>query len=658
MSDIATLGLAVDSRQVKTATGDLDKLTQAGSKSEKSSLAMSKAWGAFSGVLAGVSIAGIAKKLIDTEREFGVLTSSLKTATGSTGEANKKFAELEKTASKLPESLNDTVNAFIKLKNLGLDPSERSILSYSNTAAAMGKSLNQMIEAVADASTGEFERLKEFGIRASKEGQNVTFTFKGVETTIRNTSDNIQKYLLRLGEVDFAGASADRMATLDGALSNLGDAWDGLFRKINSAGVGDLVTEAVRDMADSLGDPATIAAAQALAGGVVKSLNAIASAATNTVNVVKFLAEELAASVSGPASDDIVRLQERLENLQKARSANFASRLVDGFTDKELDAEINKLQRMIFAYHDAASAKKDVASTPAVEKDQITALQTVTETTKKLTAEQKAAAAAEKQRLRSINDTIEGYEREATILGKTSTEVAIYDLYSQGATKSDLDRARAALALVDAYQQQQDMIKSINDEIQKSIDEDLAVEEKRLEGLVMGTEKATDEMSVFAKRAAENMQDAFADFLFDPFKDGLDGMLKNFGQILQRMIAEAAAAQIFDAVLGKQGAGGQRSGGVDFGSVIGAAASFFSYEGGGFTGPGLRAGGLDGRGGRMAMVHPNETIIDHTKGQKVGGGNTFNFDLSGMKSAKEVKESMGLLQRGIGRAVSASGRYM
>ena len=35
-------------------------------------------------------------------------------------------------------------------------------------------------------------------------------------------------------------------------------------------------------------------------------------------------------------------------------------------------------------------------------------------------------------------------------------------------------------------------------------------------------------MSVFAEQAAKNMQDAFADFLFDPFKDGLGGMVDGF----------------------------------------------------------------------------------------------------------------------------------
>jgi DNA repair exonuclease SbcCD ATPase subunit len=38
-----------------------------------------------------------------------------------------------------------------------------------------------------------------------------------------------------------------------------------------------------------------------------------------------------------------------------------------------------------------------------------------------------------------------------------------------------------------------------------------------------------------------------------------------------------------------------------------------SFEGGGFTGSGPRSGGVDGKGGFPAILHPNETVIDHTK---------------------------------------------
>lgn len=55
-----------------------------------------------------------------------------------------------------------------------------------------------------------------------------------------------------------------------------------------------------------------------------------------------------------------------------------------------------------------------------------------------------------------------------------------------------------------------------------------------------------------------------------------------------------------------------------------AGQTIASFEGGGFTGYGARTGGVDGRGGMPAIVHPNETIIDHTKG---GGGTVVNINI-------------------------------
>ena len=43
-----------------------------------------------------------------------------------------------------------------------------------------------------------------------------------------------------------------------------------------------------------------------------------------------------------------------------------------------------------------------------------------------------------------------------------------------------------------------------------------------------------------------------------------------------------------------------------------------SFDGGGYTGNGPRTGGLDGRGGFMAMLHPNETVVDHSRGNSGG----------------------------------------
>lgn len=51
---------------------------------------------------------------------------------------------------------------------------------------------------------------------------------------------------------------------------------------------------------------------------------------------------------------------------------------------------------------------------------------------------------------------------------------------------------------------------------------------------------------------------------------------------------------------------------------MGANLTPRSFNGGGFTGMGSRSGGVDGKGGFPAILHPNETVIDHTKGQSSG----------------------------------------
>lgn len=99
-------------------------------------------------------------------------------------------------------------------------------------------------------------------------------------------------------------------------------------------------------------------------------------------------------------------------------------------------------------------------------------------------------------------------------------------------------------------------------------------------------EKTGNAISVYAEQAARNMQSAFADFLFDPFKDGLKGMLNGFVQILRRMAAEALAARIFEAI-GDWGTANKGAGGG-----LGAIATFASFFGGGRAAGGPVAPGM------------------------------------------------------------------
>ena len=118
-----------------------------------------------------------------------------------------------------------------------------------------------------------------------------------------------------------------------------------------------------------------------------------------------------------------------------------------------------------------------------------------------------------------------------------------------------------------------------------------------------------DELSPYAEQAARNMQTAFADFLFDPFEDGIKGMLRGFVDVLRRMVAEAAAAKIF---------GSKKSGGLGLGDLItGAVGSLFGFaQGGSFN-----VGGSGGTDSQLVAFRatPGERVSVSTPAQQKSG---------------------------------------
>jgi phage tail tape-measure protein len=131
------------------------------------------------GLAGTVGLAGAMKGVVGTITEFERLQGALETVTGGAEQGQEAFSKLQEFAAKTPFSLQQAVEGFIRLQSLGIEPTNELMTSFGNTSSAMGKSLIQFVEAVADASVGEFERLKEFGIKASSQGDQVALTFQG-----------------------------------------------------------------------------------------------------------------------------------------------------------------------------------------------------------------------------------------------------------------------------------------------------------------------------------------------------------------------------------------------------------------------------------------------------------------------------------------------
>jgi len=164
-------------------------------------------------------------------------------------------------------------------------------------------------------------------------------------------------------------------------------------------------------------------------------------------------------------------------------------------------------------------------------------------------------------------------------------------------------------------------------------------------------EKSADFLEEAFKRAAQNAQDAFADFLFDPFKNGLDGMLLNFVNVLRRMAAEALAAEIFKKIF-------QETGTKDGGDLLGKIFSGIKgiFGGGKASGGDVLAGRtylVGERGPEMftpratGTITPNNQTMNTTQNVSVKNINVLDPTLVGQYLNTDAGEKvvMNVIQR-------------
>lgn len=272
--------------QVQAALGGIEgRLRTATRAAGAFALAMGTTFAAF-------GIGGLVRGVIRTNREFQSLQATLETFTGSTEKAAGVFAVLRDFAARTPFSLAELTKSFNRMLAVGISPTIRALEAFGNVASGSGKRVIDFVEAVADAAVGEFERLKEFGIKARVEGDKVAFTFKGVKTSVEREAGAISEFLTKLGETEFAGAIARQAATINGALSNLGDAFDGFAAKVGEGGFNDAFAGFVRRLTDMVAHSDGLA--KVLSGALTAAVSGLEAAFFGLARAVQFGRDNLA----------------------------------------------------------------------------------------------------------------------------------------------------------------------------------------------------------------------------------------------------------------------------------------------------------------------------------------------------------------------------
>lgn len=366
------------SGKLKRSKKDLKEFGDQGQKSGRdASRGMKKTESSVSSLIPKIAVlatvtAGVAKAF-NIQRETDIMQSGLQTITQDAKQTGLVFDELNRFAAETPYTLEQSVEGFTKLVNLGLTPSKAALLSYGNTAAAMGKDLSQMVEAVADAATGEFERLKEFGIKAKNNGDTVAFTFQGTTTTIRNSSEEIEKYLMNIGENQFASSMSNRMNTLDGDVSNLAQTFGNTFRIINESSANSIFRESVQTTTDALYElNAMLESGQmgAYIDGFAASFGGFARDAEMAISYITDLFDETAGEWVEDVTDALEQLPQNVRaflqimtvesvssmQIMAVRAESFVAKIKALFTDDTVEGVRQREQAQIDAINLARQA--------------------------------------------------------------------------------------------------------------------------------------------------------------------------------------------------------------------------------------------------------------------------------------------------------------
>jgi phage tail tape-measure protein len=206
------------SQGMKAISKDLEKTSK---KWEKAGKAMTdhvtKPILAVGAAMTTVAVSGI-KGAAELEAYRNTLNTVLKDST----KAAKTMAWAVDFANKTPFETDSVVEATVRLAAYGME-AEKVLPGIGDMASVMNKDIMQAVEAVADAQTGELERLKDFGITKQMIIDHGNKVMRGKEIVNAKgqitDQENFNKVLFSLMEERFKGGMEIQANSFNGLMS-------------------------------------------------------------------------------------------------------------------------------------------------------------------------------------------------------------------------------------------------------------------------------------------------------------------------------------------------------------------------------------------------------------------------------------------------------
>ncbi|MCM3411460.1 tape measure protein [Metabacillus litoralis] len=260
------------------------------------------------------SVAGLAAAYVGFQAASSVFTTGINAASSLEGYRNtlevvmgdtKKAAETMKWAvdfaNKTPFETDSVVEATTRLQSYGI-AAQKHLPAIGDMAGVMGKDVMQAVEAVADAQTGELERLKEFGITKAMIEKKAGEMFKN-QVVVNNKGQIVEQEkfnqaLFALMDDKYAGGMERQANTFKGVMSTITGVWKtGLATMMGISAEGEIVQgglfDTIKDKATQLGSKLTQMANDGTFEGIGLKIKSGIETATNTLKTVKDVLTEV-----------------------------------------------------------------------------------------------------------------------------------------------------------------------------------------------------------------------------------------------------------------------------------------------------------------------------------------------------------------------------
>lgn len=656
MADLAKLVVKLEAQtaQYQKKLEQSDRRLKRFEKDTKRSL--TKVASSFKTILGGVAIGAFARKVATATATQEKAVKQLEAGLASTGNAvGRSLEELTGKAADLQKATTfgdeDIISAQAKLITFtgiareqfdrtieaALDLSTRMDQDLKSSVVQLGKALNDPV--------ANLSALSRAGIQFSDDQKD---TIKTLAET--NRLAEAQDVILKELERQFGGSARAARETFGGALTSLENAFGDLFEATEGL---DEARVSVEKLTTLLQDPKTVSAVNDITSSMVTGFGQSVELLVRLNNLwdkfkTSIGAEDIPLIGPHPTLKFFAGL---LENEQPSQKL-----LGNGKIDRSATQNPIKTNSVVTPLPVNTSSREDLINSLAEEEKRWKAIgETLTNSVMTpqeqytgLVAELDAAFAHSAITQETYNRKLAEYREELAL--------ATPGIQSMSELNEVLNNAlppqEAALQAI--REQITQLVEAMGEFPAKADAIGLAIQNLRAkeQELIESTKQTEDDLSVFGERAAENIQDALGDTLTASLKGDFDSILDLWGDMLTRMAAEAAAAQLADFLklddLFKSG-GGSSGGGL---------GDFF----GGFFADGGRP-----HPGKVSVVGeqgPELFVPDGVSGRIIpngasGGGMTINNvnNFPGVNNEKEAKLAMGAASRELGKLMDRSRRY-